>query len=80
MFFVYCIVCQDNSIYTGYTTDLDRRINEHKNSDPKSAKYVRSKGFKELAYYEKLQTKSLAMKRECEIKKMNKTQKLKLIN
>ncbi len=80
MFFVYIIECRDDSLYTGYTTDLGRRINEHESCDKKSAKYVRTKGFKQLLYSEELATLSLALKREAEIKKFTRSKKLALIN
>ena len=79
-FFVYIIECVDSSLYTGYTTDLDRRMSEHKSGDPKSAKYIQAKGFKRLVYKEILSSKSAAMKREYQIKQLSRSSKLELID
>lgn len=76
--YVYLIQCQDDSIYTGYTTDLDRRMLQHQTGDPKSAKYVRAKGFQKLLHHEIFSTRSLAMQREAEIKKLSRQNKMGL--
>ncbi|WP_242961487.1 GIY-YIG nuclease family protein [Peptostreptococcus faecalis] len=70
--------CKDNSIYCGYTTDINRRIAEHKNGI--GSKYVKAKGFKSLELYIKLSTKKDAMKMEFAIKKLTKSKKEKIIN
>jgi putative endonuclease len=70
--------CSDNTLYTGITTDLDRRIDEHNNS-PKGAKYTRIRRPVELIYSETKEDKSSASKREIEIKKLSRNQKLELI-
>ncbi len=77
MFYVYILKCGDNSLYTGYTVDLDERLKCH--NDGKGAKYTRGRLPVEMVYSEVLETKSDAMKRECSIKKLSKAQKLKLI-
>jgi len=76
-FFVYIIECEDNSYYTGYTDDLVKRFNSHKLG--KGAKYTRSKKAKKLVYFEKYLTKEQAMKREYELKTLERKEKEKLI-
>ncbi|OHD97859.1 MAG: endonuclease [Sulfurimonas sp. RIFCSPHIGHO2_12_FULL_36_9] len=70
--------CSDESVYTGITTDLNRRIDEHNNS-PKGAKYTRIRRPVELIYSESCEDKSSASKREYAIKQLSKIQKLSLI-
>ncbi|MBU3940888.1 MAG: GIY-YIG nuclease family protein [Nanoarchaeota archaeon] len=77
-FYVYILLCKDNSYYTGYTNDLKNRIKKHKKGI--AAKYTRSKGFKELVYFETHPTKESAMKREYAIKNTNKAYKSRLVN
>lgn len=74
--YTYMVRCRDGTIYTGWTTRLERRIAEHNSG--KGAKYTRSRGPVELIYYEESASKQEAMKRECEIKKMSRKQKLEL--
>ena len=71
--------CNDGSLYTGYTTDLDRRVWEHNNSD-KRAKYTKAKRPCRLVYFEEFDNKSAAMKREAQLKKMAKAEKEKLVD
>ena len=66
--------CSDNSLYCGITKDIDRRLHEHNNTK-KSAKYTRSRRPVVLAWFEKAESQSCALKREAVIKKMTKTQK-----
>lgn len=70
--------CSDDTLYTGITTDLDRRVNEHNNSI-KAAKYTRIRRPLELIYSEVHEDKSSAAKREYEIKQLSRVEKLKLI-
>jgi putative endonuclease len=70
--------CSDETIYTGITTDLIRRVDEH-NSSPKGAKYTRIRRPVELIYSESHIDKSSASKREYQIKQLSKIQKLSLI-
>ena len=72
-FFVYILECLDGSYYTGYTKNLLERMTDHKMG--KGSKYVRSKGFKRLIYFETHVDKSSAVKRENEIKKAGKIYK-----
>lgn len=75
---IYILKCSDESLYTGITTDLIRRVDEHNNS-AKGAKYTRIRRPVELIYSEGCEDKSSASKREHEIKKLSRIQKLKLI-
>ncbi len=74
---VYILKCNDDTLYTGITIDLDRRIDEHNNST-KGAKYTRIRRPVELIYSEIKEDKSSASKREYEIKKLSREQKLEL--
>lgn len=74
---LYILRCGDGSLYTGITTDVERRLEEHRSG--KGAKYTRSRGPLELAYVEDCTDKSAALKRECRIKSMTRAEKLKLI-
>jgi putative endonuclease len=76
--FVYILKCSDDTLYTGITIDLNRRLDEHNNS-PKGAKYTRIRRPLELLYFEEYQDKSSASKRELEIKKLSRGKKLELI-
>ncbi len=80
MYYVYIVKCADETLYTGIATELERRIDEHNSSD-KGAKYTRIRRPVSLVYSEEYPDRSLASKREYEIKKkMSRVQKLKLIN
>ena len=77
MYFVYLVGCDDNSIYTGVTTDVERRFNEHKNG--KGGRYTRSKKVIRLLYKEPHSSRSFALKREAQIKGWTRRKKLDLI-
>lgn len=77
MYFVYLLECSDKTIYTGITTDVDRRFAEH--SSGEGANYTRAHGAKKILYTEKFKNRSEASKREAEIKKMTRDEKLRLI-
>jgi len=70
--------CNDSSLYTGITNDLEKRIIAHNSG--KGAKYTKSRLPVKLIYKESYKTKSDSLKREFEIKKLKRTEKLKLIN
>ena len=70
---VYIILCSDDTLYTGITTDIDRRLREH--ATGKGAKYFRGRRPKELLYLEGWHNRSSAGKREIEIKKMKRADK-----
>ena len=78
MYYIYVVKCSDKTLYTGTTTDLGRRIEEHNTSD-KGAKYTRSRRPVTLVYSEEFENKSDALKREIEVKKLSRTDKLALI-
>ncbi len=78
-YFVYIVRCSDKTLYTGITTDVDRRIEEHNSSD-KGTKYTSLRRPVELVYSEASEDRSKASKREYEIKKLTKLKKLELIN
>jgi putative endonuclease len=72
--FVYMLRCADNTLYTGITTDIQRRVSEH-NREQAGAKYTRAKRPVRLVYHESFQNRSQALKREAAIKKLSKKQK-----
>ncbi len=78
--YLYMIRCHNGHLYTGVTTDVIRRFKEHASGGPKAAKFLRGKGPLELAYQEELEDRSAALKREIEVKKLSRLQKLKLIS
>jgi len=79
MWFVYILRCSDDSLYTGVTTNLSRRVNEHNNSK-KGAKYTRTRQPVELVWSAECGSRSEAMKKEASIKKLNRPKKLLLVN
>lgn len=74
---LYILRCRDGSLYTGITTDIEKRIAAH--NAGKGAKYTRSRRPVVLAYSEVCGSHSEALKRELEIKAMPREEKLKLI-
>jgi putative endonuclease len=77
MYYVYLILCADNSIYTGFTDDINRRFFEHKHK--KGARHTKLNTPKEILYTEKFDTKKLALKREQQIKRWSRKKKINLI-
>jgi len=75
--FVYILECADGTYYTGWTTDVEAREKAHNSGN--GAKYTRSRLPVRVVYYELLEGRSAALKREAEIKKMTRKQKEKLI-
>jgi putative endonuclease len=75
--FLYIVTCSDGTLYTGITTDIQRRIEEH--NALKGAKYVRGKVPVKLVYSEEYATMQEAARREWVVKKMRRADKLKLI-
>ena len=71
--YVYIVRCADDTLYTGWTVNLNERIKTHNSG--KGAKYTRGRLPVELVHFEMFEDKSSAMKREARIKKMTKTQK-----
>lgn len=78
MAFVYIVKCQDNTYYTGYTTDPERRLAEHNSGE--GAKYTRGRTPVKLVYLEGYDNKKEAMQREYQIKQLTRTDKLALID
>ncbi|MEN8253073.1 MAG: GIY-YIG nuclease family protein [Patescibacteria group bacterium] len=75
--YLYILLCSDNTYYTGIATNLDKRIEMH--NSKKGAKYTRGRLPVKLAYSEKLENESLARKREFEIKALTRKKKKELI-
>jgi putative endonuclease len=75
---VYILECSDTTLYTGITTDLQRRVNEHNNSN-KGARYTKVRRPVKLVYFEECCDRSSASKREYEIKQLSRLEKLALI-
>ena len=79
MYYTYILKCADNTLYTGITVDLERRLKEH-NSSPLGAKYTALRRPVALVYFEEFADRSSASKREHLIKNLNRQEKLKLIS
>ena len=78
MRYVYILRCGDGTLYTGITTDVERRLEAHRQG--KGAKYTRGRGPLELAYQDKCGTHSEALKREYAIKQLSREEKEQLIS
>ena len=76
MSFVYILKCADGTLYTGWTTDLVRRLKQHNSGV--ASKYTKVRLPVDLVYFEELATKSLALKREYSIKQLSRQAKLQL--
>lgn len=76
--YVYILKCNDDTLYTGITTDLDNRLHAH-NHSPQGAKYTRSRRPVFLLYSEAYPTQSAAAAREYQIKQLSRKQKKQLI-
>lgn len=77
-YFVYILECADGTLYTGWTTDIEKRVSAH-NTSKVGAKYTSMRRPVKLVHSESFETRSLAMKRECEVKGMSRKEKLGLI-
>lgn len=77
MNYTYIVKCQDGTLYTGWTNNLQKRMHDH--NCKKGAKYTRSRTPVELVYYEAFPTKNQAMRREYEIKHLPASEKRRLI-
>ena len=76
--YLYILRCKDNTLYTGITTDVARRLEAHRSG--KGAKYTRGRCPLELVYQESCGTHSDALRRELEIKAMTRKQKEEMIS
>jgi len=74
---VYMLICRDHSLYTGYTNDMERRLQMH--NCGKGAKYTRGRGPCRVVYQEYHETKEAALKREYAIKRLPRKKKVGLI-
>ena len=77
MWFVYVLECEDGSLYTGVTNNLAKRFSAHQQGQ--GGHYTKSHKVQRLIYQEKLNSKSAALKREHQIKKLKRTEKKSLI-
>jgi len=75
--FVYLLKCADGTLYTGWTTNLERRLGEH--NAGRGARYTRARRPVTLAYSEQVADRSAALRREAEIRRLRRSDKLELI-
>lgn len=75
--YLYILRCKDDTLYTGITTDVDKRLEAHRSG--KGAKYTRGRGPLELVYREECGTHSDALKRELQVKALSREEKMKLL-
>jgi len=75
---VYIVLCTDDSLYTGISTDVERRLRQH-DGQRRGARYFRGRRPERLVYLESGHTRSSASRREAAIKKLNRIQKYRLI-
>ena len=78
MHYVYIVKCADGTYYTGYTNDLERRINQHNAGE--GAKYTKGRRPVKLVHSERFKSKSKAMQREYKIKQLARQRKIEIIN
>ena len=78
--FLYLIRCKHGRLYTGITTDVERRFEEHKSHDKKGSKYLRGKAPLRLVMKKRIGNKSLALKIEAKVKKLSKAKKELLVD
>lgn len=76
--YTYMVRCRDGSLYTGWTNDLEKRIQAH--NQGMGAKYTKTRRPVELVYYEEYESKIQAMKREYEIKQLPKKKKEEMVS
>lgn len=77
MNYTYMLRCKDGTLYTGWTNDIKRRVRTHNSG--KGAKYTKPRRPVKLVYCEEFPTREEAMRRECEIKRMGKKEKERLV-
>lgn len=78
MYHLYILRCADDTLYTGITTDLVRRIAEH-NTSPVGAKYTRARRPVSLVYSRRFRTRSNALREEARVKRLSRSEKLLFI-
>jgi putative endonuclease len=74
---VYILECKDKTLYTGITNNLERRVQQHESGQ--GAKYTKGRGPFRIMYTQKCEDRSLALRREHEIKQLSRSEKLALI-
>ena len=79
MFWVYTLICEDGSLYTGFTPDIKKRIHAHYHRLKTAAKYTKSHPVKDIAALWKTESETAARKLEYRIKKLERAKKLLLI-
>lgn len=79
MYSLYILKCSDNTLYTGITTDIEKRLKMHRGELPGGAKYTRARLPVKIVYTEEVWDRSEATKRELQIKKLSRKEKLRLI-
>jgi putative endonuclease len=79
VWYVYMLSCSDGTLYTGVTTDRERRVQEH-NDPKKAAKYTRARQPVSLVYSIQVENRSKAQSKEAALKKLSRTQKMALIS
>lgn len=77
MYVVYILECADGTLYTGITTDMERRLREHRQGIGSS--YTRARGVRGVRYTEMQQSRGAALRREARIKQLTRAEKLRLI-
>jgi putative endonuclease len=77
-YFVYILECADKTLYIGSTNDLEKRLHSH-NSSKSGAHYTKIRRPVALKYSESFRTKSKALKREHELKKLTRAEKLRML-
>ena len=77
MNYTYLLECADETLYCGWTNDLEKRVNAHNSG--LGAKYTKPRRPVKLVYFEEFETKEEAMRREAAIKRLTRYEKLKLI-
>ena len=78
MYYIYIVRCQDDTYYTGFTNNIEKRIRAH--NENKGAKYTRGRTPVELVYSEEFENKTEALKREYKVKQLTRKQKELLIS
>ena len=78
--FLYLIRCENGGLYTGITTDVERRFEEHRSGDKKGSKYLRGKAHLKLVMKKRVGNRSMALKIEAKVKKLPKAKKELLVD
>ncbi len=78
--FLYLIRCRNGRLYTGITTDVERRFEEHESGDKKGSKYLRGKAPLKLVMKKRVGDRSMALKIEAKVKKLSKIKKELLVD